>query len=98
MADVVKNVTLACATGLAGACWSITVITSYGTFRRKEHTFWSHCDIEIFFSWCSMGLLCNAAFLRVYRNWKRLVRHDRNMWQTEVRCDDVTRLICRGYV
>lgn len=83
-ADVVRNVTLVCTTGIAGACWAVVMVSSFGMYKRTKGTLWAHCDIEIFVSWMSVGLLSNAGFIRIYRHWKLLHKHDRKMWPTEV--------------
>lgn len=83
-ADIVRNVTLLSATGIAGALWAVVIISSFGTYRRTSDSLWAHCDIEILLLWVSVGMLSNAGFLRVYRHWKLLYVKDRRMWSTEV--------------
>lgn len=80
---VVRNATLVITTGLAGACWAIAIISSFGTYKRSPDSCWAQCDIEVFVLWTSVGMLSNASFLRVYRHWKLLYKKDRRMWATK---------------
>ncbi|CAN0467879.1 unnamed protein product [Laminaria digitata] len=56
---------------------------STGFWRRRSGDILAACDFERFLSWSTLCVHTVAFFIRVYRMWRVLIKHDEHMWHTE---------------
>ncbi|CAM9276032.1 unnamed protein product, partial [Pylaiella littoralis] len=80
---VTKNVSLVVITTVSGVLWTLAMALSCGFFRRREGDLLAACDLERFLTWSTMCVHTVAFFIRVYRMWRILIKHDDKMWPTE---------------
>ncbi|CAM9240524.1 unnamed protein product, partial [Hapterophycus canaliculatus] len=77
---VTKNVTLVAATGVGSSISILGGLTAYGALRRESGDFLAQCNAETLLTSLGIALHFFPAFIRVYRNYKLLIRHSASMW------------------
>eukprot|EP00904_Undaria_pinnatifida_P012482 jgi/Undpi1/8364/HiC_scaffold_25.g10832.m1 len=80
---VTKNVNLVVITILSGVLWTVTKAIEAGFFRRRVGDILAACDFERFLAWSTLTVHVVAFFIRIYRMWRILIKHDGKMWRTE---------------
>ncbi|CAM9480659.1 unnamed protein product, partial [Ascophyllum nodosum] len=81
---VTKNVNLVVISTISGVLWTFTMAITRGYVRRRTGDLLAVCDFEARFSFLSWSTLCVhliSFFIRVYRIWRILIKHDTNMYQ-----------------
>ncbi|CAB1105051.1 unnamed protein product [Ectocarpus sp. CCAP 1310/34] len=64
----------------AGFAWTIAGALENGLIRRSEGDLLAKCYLERFLAWSALCTHIFAFFIRVYRMWRILVKHDDSMW------------------
>ncbi|CBJ31530.1 hypothetical protein Esi_0262_0022 [Ectocarpus siliculosus] len=77
---VTKNVDIVIVMTFAGFAWTIAGALENGLIRRTEGDILAKCPLERFLAWSALCTHMFAFFIRVYRMWRILVKHDENMW------------------
>ncbi|CAM9258383.1 unnamed protein product, partial [Scytosiphon promiscuus] len=80
---VTKNVNLVVIATLSGVLWTLAMAVSCGFIEREAGDILAACDFERFLTWSMLGVHTVAFFVRVYRMWRILIKHDDKMWRTE---------------
>ncbi|CAM9272311.1 unnamed protein product [Ectocarpus sp. 4 AP-2014] len=78
-----KNVDVVIISTFAGILWTATKAIEVGFVRRRVGDLLAACDFERFLAWGCLSVHVVAFFVRVYRMWRILIKHDENMWHTE---------------
>eukprot|EP00903_Cladosiphon_okamuranus_P006658 g6501.t1 len=78
-----KNVDVVIISTFAGILWTGTKAIEVGFVRRRVGDILAACDLERFLAWSCLTVHVVAFFIRVYRMWRFLIKHDNKMWRTE---------------
>eukprot|EP00904_Undaria_pinnatifida_P012481 jgi/Undpi1/8363/HiC_scaffold_25.g10831.m1 len=81
---VTKNVNLVVIATFSGVLWTLAMANSTGFWRRHSGDVLAACDFERFISWSTLCVHTVAFFIRVYRMWRVLIKHDEHMWHTDL--------------
>ncbi|CAM9331891.1 unnamed protein product, partial [Scytosiphon promiscuus] len=76
---LVKNIPLVCVTGIAGCVHLLGVVMTFGFWEHSSTSLASNCFFQGLVLWTGAGLYYTSAVVRVYRNYKVLVRHSVDM-------------------
>ncbi|CAN0141568.1 unnamed protein product, partial [Ectocarpus sp. 4 AP-2014] len=79
---VTKNVDVVIISTFSGVLWNVSMIIASGYIRREAGDILAACDFERFLSWSTLCVHTVAFFIRVYRMWRILIKHDDKMWHT----------------
>ncbi|CAM9247127.1 unnamed protein product [Ectocarpus sp. 4 AP-2014] len=77
---VTKNVDIVIVMTFGGFGWTIAGALDNGLFQRSEGDILAKCYLERLLAWPALCTHMFAFFIRVYRMWRILVKHDENMW------------------
>eukprot|EP00903_Cladosiphon_okamuranus_P006656 g6499.t1 len=80
---VTKSPILVVIATVSGVLWWVSMAIASGFIEREEGDILAACDFERFVSWSTLCVHTVAFFIRVYRMWRILIKHDSNMWHTE---------------
>ncbi|CAM9758034.1 unnamed protein product [Ascophyllum nodosum] len=80
---ITKSVGLVVVSTCSGVLWGATLFIHYGYFRREEEDILAECDFELFLTWSTLCVHVMTFFVRIYRLWKILIKHDDKMWRAE---------------
>ncbi|CAM9598675.1 unnamed protein product, partial [Ectocarpus fasciculatus] len=81
---VTKNVTLVAVTGVGSSLYTLGGLVAYGALDREGGDLLAICGVEALLTSLGMALLVFPACVRVYRNYRVLVRHSASMWTSMV--------------
>ncbi|CAM9969419.1 unnamed protein product, partial [Ectocarpus sp. 8 AP-2014] len=79
---VTKNVDVVIISTFSGVLWNVAMIIASGYIRREAGDILAACDFERFLSWSTLCVHTVSFFIRVYRMWRILIKHDDKMWHT----------------
>ncbi|CAM9438501.1 unnamed protein product, partial [Choristocarpus tenellus] len=66
-----------------GVLWSVAISLTWGFWSREPEDLLAKCNLDVFIAWGTLTLHIGTFYLRIYRLWKLLVKHESNMWPTE---------------